>query len=78
VVFDGFFDQGQAHATAFGLVAGLEGLKHLKDLRVIRQGNAGAVIGHEHLDRVAQIAPGDFQAAIGAIMVFERIANEVA
>jgi hypothetical protein len=68
--FDGFLDDGQAHAAALKFVARPQRLEHLKNALVKVPGDAGTVIVHSKLDRVAEISRANGDVAGIAVVMF--------
>jgi len=78
VTLDKFFDNRQPHAAAFDAVARLQRLEHLKNALVEFFGNAWPIIPDAKFNASLRLARRDVNMTIGAMVMFDCVADEVA
>jgi hypothetical protein len=77
--FDKALDDGQANTAALDLVAGLQGLKDLKDAPMKASVDAGTIVGNGKLDKPPLIPCRNIDTTGARVsMVLDRVIEQIA
>src|SRR5580698_9404860 len=74
---DDLLDEREAHAAPLDGVARLERREHPEDLVVVVLRNSGPVVLHDEFDVVAVSASEDLNPPVGAVVMLDRVADQV-